>query len=73
MMEIKGCTCDEHQMLYGSVKSPYCTPEIIYYILIPHKTSCEQIISWLKIGVRKYWDRESGICRHIWDGATKSF
>ena len=26
-MENKGCTYDEHQVMYGSVESLYCTPE----------------------------------------------
>jgi len=42
MMGIKECTCDEYQVLYGSVESVYCTPEIIFsFILIPRKTLCE--------------------------------
>ena len=27
VIRIKECTCDEHQVLYISVESLYCTPE----------------------------------------------
>jgi len=34
VMGIKKCTCDEHEVLHGSVESLYCTPEtnIILYV-----------------------------------------
>ena len=34
MMKIKECTCEEHEVMYGSVESLYCTHEtnIIFYV-----------------------------------------